>query len=102
MTGRKSTFCRTCYPTRKLVVSQFESFGPLLTEGKVVPYTYGYSPRNKKAAPDVGEAPTAKEAFEQVQGLIHSDEVIRFIRTPSGLEIEVEELEYLAKQEGKI
>jgi hypothetical protein len=73
-----------------------------MTRGVMMPYSIGFSPRNKKNAKiDVGEAPTAAQALKEVENLIRSDETIRFIKTPDGREIQRWELEELAKKEAK-
>jgi hypothetical protein len=63
-------------------------------------YTIGFSPRSKGT---ISEAtlPDAKTALNEVLGLKASDETIRFIRSPWGGEIGVEELRMYAEQEIK-
>ena len=64
-----------------------------------MPYTIGFGIKGRTAKARTVEELTAKGALELVRDLQQSDEQIRFIKSPSGYEISIEELEIKARGE---
>ena len=64
-----------------------------------MPYIIGFGMRRQLAKARTAEEPTALSALELVRDLQRCAEQIRFIKTPSGNEIRLQELETKAKTE---
>ena len=74
---------------------RFRTAGPKSS----VPYTIGFVVKGRSRIRSV-EQPTAKAALKLMRDLQASHEQIKFIKTPSGGEIGIGELEMLAAKEG--
>ncbi len=61
-------------------------------------YTIGFAPKNTNKVSTVEEA-DARAALETAELLQRSDEIISYIKTPTGYEIGVGELQMLADRE---